>query len=1146
MQAQEPGKGNEIDVFNINLTIQQVGMFDFPIAYDTKSKVVYFPVVGLFELIKIKNQTSEDGKLISGFFCRESYPYVIDFQKKEIKYKQKKLSLGKTDFVYDVGIWYLSRQIIESVFGINSSFDYRNLLGSISADFEFPVVTLMKQEKNREMLSNNNETIEKFDRIYAKQFHLFRFGNFDWSASSAQAGSLSRSSVQWSRQNYFNLGFGSELMGGEADIWLNYDENARFDLNQQRYQWWWANDNSSIIKQVRLGRVPLNAVSTIQYPIDGITLSNAPIKSKNTLGEYLISDFTNPNWLVELYINRVLVSFVRADASGFFSFKIPITYGVTGITLRFYGPNGEERSRQKELNIPYNFLPKKTFEYKVTAGHLLDSLGSKFLNASFGYGLTRNITIAAGVEYLQTMQQNKPYIPYFSLSFVPFSKLLVLGEYDHKVRTSLQVNLRLNSATLDMKYIKLDKNQTAIRNRYLEDRLANLSMPIRISKVSALIRTSFHQNVFPSSTYNDGQFMFSCSYKGFSTNVAHFITWSTYTNPSAYSNFGLSFKLKNGLDITTGNQYNFSTKKLVSFHLRMVKKVFKNGFARLNYDNYFLSANSNTISLSFNYQFNFINTSVSALVKKSFVQFTENVSGSISTGGNKGNVYFNNQGSVGICRVAIYAFLDTNNNGILDAGEPMVDKLNVKCDQGKVITGAKDSIIRIVDLSPFRKYNLHFDETKFSNPSWKIKTADIQLTTDPNQFKKILVPVSVLGEINGVLTNKKSQGQGRMYIEIYTHKDSLVAHTLTEEDGYFSYLGLLPGKYIIKGNKTQLMLLHKDIKPVSFVIHPSVEGEIKEIGKIKLIDQETSLKDNTPVQTEPVPSGILKNSSSSESPDYTSIDCKIVRETKPETVKKIMKEEPKGTMPSAAIVESKYFSQNQRNNAFVNDTRKDTFDGAVTEEGNRDESLLFNILKTDKTTSLSDSVITAKKLKLISCVLSSQENSKSINQMISVLGPILLHDKTLNLRFIIPSSSSAGNLTTKAFPGEIKNYLSEHKELHDRISVYFINDEISEKDSILLGLPSSDYSGLVRKLQNPFSKLYNEVIVGRIGSGSYYLQAISYSNFDNVKQSLAIFNRLFKTYKISVIHHDAYYRLCVVSIESIGQAISIANRLVDY
>jgi hypothetical protein len=1077
--------------------------------------------VGLFELIKINNQTSEDGKLISGFFCKESYQYIIDFQKKEIKYKQKTLNLSKTDFVYDAGIWYLSRQIIESVFGINSSFDYRNLLGSVSADFEFPVLTLMKQEKNRKMLSNTSGTIEKFDRIYAKRFHLFRFGNFDWSVSSAQAGNLSRSSTWWSRQNYFNMGFGSELLGGEADVWLNYNENARFERNQQRYQWWWANDKSSIIKQVRLGRVPLNAISTIQYPIDGITLSNTPVKSKNILGEYLVSDITNPNWLVELYINRMLVSFVKADASGFFSFKIPITYGVTSITLRFYGPNGEERSLQKELNVPYNFLPKNTFEYKVTAGRMLDSLGSKFLNASLGYGLTRNITISAGVEYLQTILRNKPYIPYFSLLFVPFSKLIVLGEYDHKVRTSLQINLRLNRATLDMKYVKLDKNQTAITNRYLEDRSANLSMPIRIGKVSGLIRPSFHQSIFRSSIYNDGQFMFSCSYKGFSSNITNYVAWSTYSNPNVYSNFGLSYRFKDGLDLTTGNQYNFTTGKLVSFQLKLAKKVFKNGLVRLNYDNYLLSANSNTISLSFNYQFNFMNTSVSASVKKSFVQFTENVSGSISTEGNQGNIYFNNQGSVGTCRVAVYAFLDTNNNGILDVGEPMVDNLNVKCDQGKVITGAKDSIIRIVDLSPFREYNLHFDETKFSNPSWKIKTKDIQLTTDPNQFKKVLVPVNVLGEINGVLIGKKGKGQGRVYIEIYTNKDSLVAHTLTEEDGYFSYLGLLPGKYIIKGNKTQLMLLHKDIKPVSFVIRPSVEGEIKEIGKIKLIDNETSLKDITPVQAEPVPSGILKNSSSSESPNDTSIDRKIVIEAKPETVKTVMKEQPKDTISSS--------------------------EGWVTEEETHDDSSLFNILKTDKTISLSDSVITAKKLKLISCVLSSQENSKSINQAISVLGPILLCDKTLNLRFIVPSGSSIGNLTANALPGEIiKNYLFEHKELQDRMSVFVTNDVMSEKDSTLLGLPSGDYSDLIGKLQNPLSKLYDEVIVGRVGADSYYIQAISYSDLRNIRQSLAIFNRLFKTYKISIIHHDAYYRLCVVSIKSIEQAIAIANHLIDY
>lgn len=113
-------------------------------------------------------------------------------------------------------------------------------------------------------------------------------------------------------------------------------------------------------------------------PLVGAHITNAPTTYRRSFGTYILSDMTEPGWMVELYVNNILVNYMQADASGFFSFEVPLVYGETNVKLQFYGPYGEERSEDRILSIPFNFLPKGTLEYNLTAGVTEDSLMAKY------------------------------------------------------------------------------------------------------------------------------------------------------------------------------------------------------------------------------------------------------------------------------------------------------------------------------------------------------------------------------------------------------------------------------------------------------------------------------------------------------------------------------------------------------------------------------------------------------------------------------------------------------------------------------------------------------------------------------------------------------------------------------------------------
>jgi hypothetical protein len=133
-------------------------------------------------------------------------------------------------------------------------------------------------------------------------------------------------------------------------------------------------NDKKLIRQVQIGKFFSQSISSVYSPINGISISNSPTSVKKAFGYYTISDMTEPDWLVELYINGELVDFTRADASGLYVFRIPLAYGNTTITRKFYGPAGEERTENRTISVPYNFLPAGKFEYRLNAG-VLESSG---------------------------------------------------------------------------------------------------------------------------------------------------------------------------------------------------------------------------------------------------------------------------------------------------------------------------------------------------------------------------------------------------------------------------------------------------------------------------------------------------------------------------------------------------------------------------------------------------------------------------------------------------------------------------------------------------------------------------------------------------------------------------------------------------
>ena len=365
---------------------------------------------------------------VSGFFINPEAKYIISRSENMITYQDKIFKLNRGDIIRTESNLYLNSVYFGKVFGLECNFNFRSLSVKVNSKIELPMIREMRQEEMRRNI-NRLKGDTKADTSVGRSYPLFKFGTADWSALSTQ-------DINGKADTRLNLSLGGMIAGGEATANLNYNNTDPFNEKQQYYLWRYVNNDFNALSQVLAGKIATHSISSLYNPVIGVQLTNTPTTFRSSFGTYTLSDRTEPGWIVELYVNNVLVDYVKADASGFFTFEVPLVYGNSMVKLKFFGPWGEERVREQNISIPFNFLPAKTIEYTASAGIVEDSVRSRFSRINVNYGVTRSITVGGGIEYLSSVSSG-PAMPFINSSFRITNNLWLGRDRSHPVPSFL-------------------------------------------------------------------------------------------------------------------------------------------------------------------------------------------------------------------------------------------------------------------------------------------------------------------------------------------------------------------------------------------------------------------------------------------------------------------------------------------------------------------------------------------------------------------------------------------------------------------------------------------------------------------------------------------------------------------------------------
>jgi len=803
--GEEPG----YDAITISLNMPQVGSIEIPAVI--RDQELYLSATDVFNFLKIKNSLSPDLNVVTGFIINPDSVFIIDKTRNRIIYSGHIFELDEDDLILEEGSLYLRSDYFGKAFGLECTFNFRSLSAVMYTNRELPVIRELRQKMMRRNLSRLKREL-KADTTISLKRPLLHFGMADWSVVTRQ--------LQGRADTRLNLSMGGVVAGGEATVSLNYQSNSPFIASKQYYSWRFVNNDHPFLRQIRIGNIAPQATSTILSPVIGVQITNAPTRYRYSFGTYTLNDYTEPGWIVELYVNNVMVDYTKADASGSFTFEIPLVYGSSLVQLRFYGPWGEERSSVKNIVIPFSLLPPDELEYTVSTGIVTDNLNNRFARANVNYGLSRRMTMGGGVEYLFSLTPAKG-MPFLNTTFQLASNMLVSGEYMHGVRSKGVFSYHpLSGIQFQLNYTKYAKGQQAINSRSFEERKAIVSMPLRTPRFVMYSRFTLSQIIAPQGVYSketkyrdipkikytSTDLMLSTAFGPLSSNLTTYGLFIDKTDPYVYSHLSLAYRLPAKFVFKPQAQFQYNQGRFMMMRLELEKQLSGKGFLNMSYEKNFRTRSSN-IMIGLSYNLSFVRTAFSASRNNKTTTLVQSAAGSLVYDKRTKYLNFSNRNKVGSCGAVIQPYLDLNCNGIREKNEPKVSGLSVRSNGGRIVPDPQDTVIRILDLEPYNKYYIELDDTRFENIAWRIKNKTMNVTIGPNQLQLIEVPVAVEGEAAGMVYFMEGQvrkGIGRIIISFYNSKSALVGRTVTEADGFFNYLGFPPGSYTARVDIDQL------------------------------------------------------------------------------------------------------------------------------------------------------------------------------------------------------------------------------------------------------------------------------------------------------------------------------------------------------
>jgi hypothetical protein len=821
-------------------------------------EVPYLPLGEILSLLYIHNEKTESGKGLSGAYPTKNDAWRVDPVQGMITIRGNTEVLPADKFYLGEMDLYLHPEYFSRMFGLNFAVNFHSLTLSLKADFPLPIDERQKREALRRKAQQMGAAREQAAAplLYGRDRKGFAPGMLDYNVSYTQTESNSNFST------FLNAGmelFGGDLQGIYAGNLIDGELVSRVSGARWRYVFKGGlePDDNVGITSISVGQLQTTGL-TNSTRILGMSVTNNPVIPRMKLDVFVIDGYTEPDSEVELLIGGQLVDFLRADEVGYYRFNAPITFGVVRITTRIYTPQGEVIIQDRQLQIPFTFLPKGFATYNFQAGlpmgDTLNFAQEPIAHADFAYGVTNALTVRAGVDHGAIFGLNKTY-PLYGLSARIFEQYLVnvdvLPDRYYQASGSVfyanntSINGQFTEFVQGTEFNPMGKLREASLNTFFPFKAFGRFSGFRLTGERQWFENGFRTNLQTDFNTQIGRVIARINYRtriNGMEDLGNLPPLPEQSRSMAQATASLTYTLKRtpsvpvfvrGLFLRGQFKYDTYRKQPATVSMMLSQTLFKMGRLTIGYDRD-IQRQAGLLQIGFLYDFRGIRTST---------QFTKNDIGYVAqqafTGSlgvdPKGFIIPENRDQVTRSGVAVRLFVDANENGLFDANELVIPAKAVRLDRSANMLLGSDGILRITQLQSYWKYILEVDQHALPNPNLAPKVSRFEFVAEPNRFRTIDIPLYQTGLIEGVVTIEqfgRVEGLGglRLIVERLDHSGEELQILRTFSDGGFYLFGLMPGKYRAFIDPKQLEFMNVKSEPgeLEFEIRALAEGDYLE------------------------------------------------------------------------------------------------------------------------------------------------------------------------------------------------------------------------------------------------------------------------------------------------------------------------------
>jgi len=820
--------------------------------YSSSNDQTYLPITELFTLLQINYQPDIKNFTVKGNYLKPDNPYDINLTTMNIQLGKEVFPLTPDDFRIGEMDFYLSPAIFEKVFDLVFTVNMNYLTMTLTTDKVLPVVERQAREQARKKMDKEQPVLEDFPLEYNRKRKVIGGAIFDYLINGYY-------DKNFQSINYTFSG-GMEVLGGDLQgtVIGNKFSDGSSNLQTSNTRWRYVVRKNPFFTSFTAGQ--LTATGMQSWQIKGIAISNDPIEPRKMYNSYVIDGNTEAESEVELYLNERLIGYKRADELGYYRFDAPINYGTSRVSLRIYTPTGELKVVDREIQVPFTFLPKGVVTYNVQAGVADNTYVSSINNDNVAHGnvaagITNWLTASAGAEYTgKELLPSNPFL-YGSLSARIAKQYLMDLDIapDAFYRLSGSV-MYVSNSSFNFIYTHFTRTSSFNLLGATDDVTANLYLPINFLGMSTGLRLSGEHTLLKSSSSTHytvdlnsrlGSFNIRLNYndnlisKG---NVNYFgqglittaITYTIARTP------GIPVYVR-GMFLRGEAMYNIRSNQFTEADMQLSRTLLKTG--RLNIIlGYNFIQNAWNIQAGFSIDLKFCRsiTTFNSVGKENSLR--QSFDGSLGVDPRNTHIELSNREQVGRCAATVVLFIDNNNNGTFDKGDEILPYKAVMLDNPAVMTVGKDGLLRLSQLQSYYKYNLRVDRNAIPNPTLVPMKNEFSFITDPNQFKRIEIPFCRGGIIGGSVFVEKNNvlqplGGLRLLLKGVTVKSEATIRTFS--DGSFYAMDLVPGKYTLEVDPAQLefLMAKSQVGTLQFEIKALPEGDDIEGLKIVLTEE---------------------------------------------------------------------------------------------------------------------------------------------------------------------------------------------------------------------------------------------------------------------------------------------------------------------